>query len=62
MNQNYNLNNLRIVKNWRKVFKKDFYALKFDKKNNDKIFYDFLKIIKINSLSKFSLPIKKNIQ
>ena len=61
MSQNYNLNNLRIITNWRKIFKKDFFVLKFDKKNNDKIFYDFLKIIKINSLSKFSLPLKKNV-
>ena len=57
MNQNYNLNNLRIVKNWRKVFKKDF-ALNLIK-NNDKIFYDFLKVIKINSYLNLVSQLKK---
>ena len=59
MSQNYNLNNKRIVINWKKIFKKNFIFFKFKKNEEYQIFYDFLKTIKIKKNDDFKFPNKK---
>ena len=61
MSQNYNLNNKRIVINWKKIFKKNFIFFKFKKNEEYQIFYDFLKTLKIKKNDDFKFPNKKNI-
>lgn len=61
MSQNYNLNNKRIVDNWIKVFKNNFYYIKFDKNNDNKLFLNFLKVLKVKNISAFDFPKKKNM-
>tara|TARA_Y100001958_G_C21223911_1_gene549286 strand:- start:171 stop:947 length:777 start_codon:yes stop_codon:yes gene_type:complete len=61
MSQNYYLDNSKIVINWRKIFKKDFIYLKFEKRSGQKIFFDFLNILKIYEHANFKIPNKKNV-
>ena len=61
MSQNYNLNNKRIVTNWKKIFKKNFIFFKFKKNEEYQIFDDFLKTLKIKKNDDFKFPNKKNI-
>ncbi len=61
MSQNYNLNNKRIVTNWRKIFKNNFTFFKFKKDEEYQIFDDFLKTLKIKKDDNLKFPNKKNI-
>lgn len=61
LSQNYYINNKIIVKNWKKIFKKDFFYFKFEKKKSNKIFYDFLKILKTKKSINFKIPNNENI-
>ena len=60
LSQNYYLDNRKIIKNWKKIFKKDFIYIKFDKKSGKKIFVDFSDILKINEQG-LQFPNKKNV-
>ena len=60
LSQNYYLDNRKIINNWKKIFKKDFIYIKFDKKLEKKIFVDFSDILKINE-QKLQFPDKKNV-
>ena len=60
MSQNYYLDNKKIIYNWKKIFKKDFIYIKFDKKSENKIFTDFSDILKLNK-QEFQFPNKKNV-
>tara|TARA_Y100000591_G_C21758379_1_gene658717 strand:- start:125 stop:937 length:813 start_codon:yes stop_codon:yes gene_type:complete len=61
MSQNYNLNNKRIVKNWRSIFKNNFVFFKFKKKPEYQIFKDFFEVLKIKEEENFKYPSKKNV-
>ena len=61
MSQNYNLNNKRIVKNWRSIFKNNFVFFKFKKKPEYQIFKDFFEVLKIKEAENFKYPSKKNV-
>ena len=61
MSQNYNLNNKKIVKNWKKIFKNNFTFFKFKKNEEYKIFDDFLRALKIKKSNDLKFPSKKNI-
>jgi len=61
MSQNYNLDNRKIVKNWKKVFKNDFLFSKFDKYVSENIFSDFLKNLELKDISAFKFSEKKNV-
>ena len=60
LSQNYYLDNRKIINNWKKIFKKDFIYIKFDKKLEKKIFVDFSDILKINE-QELQFPNKKNV-
>ena len=59
--KNYYFDNYKIVSNWKKIFKKDFIYLKFEKRSEQKIFFYFLNILKIDQHSNFKIPEKKNV-
>ncbi len=61
MSQDYNLNNKKIVENWKKIFKKNFFFIKFEKNSGKKLFYDFLNILKLPKKIQFEFPNKKNV-
>lgn len=61
MSQNYNLNNKKIVRNWKNIFKKNFIFYKFEKNEEYRIFDDFLKFIKVKKNLYIKFPNKKNI-
>ena len=60
MSQNYYLDNKKIIYNWKKIFKKDFIYIKFDKKSENKIFTDFSDVLKLNK-QELKFPNKKNV-
>ena len=60
MSQNYYLDNKKIIYNWKKIFKKDFIYIKFDKKSENKIFTDFSDVVKLNK-QELQFPNKKNV-
>ena len=60
MSQNYYLDNKKIIYNWKKIFKKDFIYIKFDKKSKNKIFTDFSDVVKLNK-QELQFPNKKNV-
>ena len=60
LSQKYYFNNREIMNNWKKIFKKDFNLIKFDKNKDKKIFTDFLKNLKIKNISQFKIPLKTN--
>tara|TARA_Y100000992_G_scaffold296276_1_gene258286 strand:- start:404 stop:1177 length:774 start_codon:yes stop_codon:yes gene_type:complete len=60
LSQKYFFNNRLISKNWRKIFKHNFHTIEFSKKRGNKVFYDFLKILKITNEINFKIPSKSN--
>ena len=44
-----------IKKNWKKVFKNNFYCLRFEKNKDENIFFKFLKIVG-KKISDFKIP------
>ncbi len=57
---NYYFNNKKILKNWKKIFKKDVYTIKFKKEKNGTLFYKFLNVIGVKKQKKFQVPFKSN--
>ena len=60
LSQKYFFNNRMIKKNWKKVFKNNFYCLRFEKNKDENIFFKFLKIVGIKKISDFKIPSQSN--
>ncbi len=59
-NQRYYFDNVQIINNWKKIFGKNFYYIKFCKDQKKKIFNDFLNVLDLEKKVKFKMPIQFN--
>lgn len=60
LSHKYYFDNLKIKRNWKKIFGKNFYIAKFSKNKKEKIFNDFLKILDLEKKVNFKIPIEFN--
>ena len=59
LSHNYYFKNDVIKKNWKRVFKKDFISIKFDKIENDKFLNEFIDILGLRGID-FEIPEPQN--
>lgn len=60
LSQNYYFNNSLIINNWKKIFKKNFFHIKFHKSKKKKIFKDFLRVLDLEKNIKLKIPPELN--